>query len=81
MVFAGEDEVLGSTGGHQLCPGGRVEEMGRELGAELLVLEVGREMLLHELQDLHVTGVVGVSPVPLVPEPLHTAQAFTTTIL
>ena len=40
MVLAGQHEVLRPRGRHQLRPPRRVEEVRRQLGAELLVLEV-----------------------------------------
>ena len=70
MMFAGQDEVLCSRGSHQLGPLCRIEEMRCELRPELLVLEVGGVVLGHVVHDLHVPCIVGVTPVPLIPEPL-----------
>ena len=70
MMFAGQHKILGSRGSHQLGPLCRIEEMCRELGPEFLVLEIGGEVLIHVVHDLHVPGIIRVTTVPLIPEPL-----------
>ena len=80
-MFAGQDEVLCSRGSHQLGPLCRIEEMRCELRPKLLVLEVGGVVLGHVVHYLHVPGVVGITTVPLIPEPLiischHNEESF-----
>ena len=55
MMFGGENNVLGSGPCEDLHPLGGVEEVCSELGSELLVLEVRREMGRHEVIGLSVS--------------------------
>ena len=48
-MFGGEDNILGSGPSEDLHPLRGVEEIRPELGSELLVGEVWREMGRHEL--------------------------------
>ena len=76
MMFAGQHKIFGSRGSHQLGPLCRIEEMCRELGPELLVLKVGSEVLIHVVHDLHIPGIIRVTTVPLIPEPLEIISLF-----
>ena len=81
MMFACQHKIFGPRGRHQLGPLCRIEEMCRELGPKLLILEVGGVVLGHVVHYLHVPGIIGITTVPLIPEPLiilchHNEESF-----